>query len=256
MNKKIILYLALMVLGLYAMPNTVALFAGQHAFYSGMGVSCDKCHSDVLTQIEASGYVYQRHRAAAGNPNYTTYLSIGGTNYSNGVIKSYDGKTWIWNGNAWTNGTQTRLVNLDKNNDGINGDEICMLCHNATLTGSFTHSGIVVTVCDDDRCHGNRINAFNSPELLGSTSNITAAGYNLSKTNIHQPFYLGASNQSSSYAADTAFGPPGNANGSSGFTSRGHWTCEGCHTDTVADINIIQAPMYNHSDPNAAKNRY
>ncbi len=254
MNRKILLYVALMALGLYSIPNTVALFAGQHSFYSGMGVSCDKCHADVMSQIISGDYVYNKHKAAAANFNYTTYLSVGGTNYSNGVINAYDGKIWTWDpsAKAWNNGTDFKNVSIDTStNSGI-----CMLCHNATLTGSFTHTGIVVRVCDDDRCHGNRLNAFNSPEILRSTSNITAAGYNLSQANAHQPFYLDASNQSSGYAAATGFGQPGNANGSSGFTSRGHWTCEGCHTGTVVNVTIIQAPVFNHSDPNAAKRRY
>lgn len=257
MNKKILLYLGLMALGLYVMPNTVALFAGQHAFYSGMGVSCAKCHSDILSQIEASGYVYEKHRAAAGNINYTTYLSIGGTNYSNGVMNSYNGKTWTWNGNAWVNGTITRRVSLDKNNNGIiNGDEICLLCHNATLAGSIVHT-MVVRVCDDDRCHGNRNNYFNSPQLFNkATSNITAAGYNLSRQNGHQPFYLGAGNMSSNYEAPGGFGAPGNANGSSGFISRGYWTCAGCHTGTVVNATIVQASVYDHSVSDPVKRRY
>lgn len=258
MNKKILLYLALMAFSLYSIPNTVALFAGQHSFYSGMGVSCDKCHSDVMSQIISGDYVYNKHKAAAGNANYTTYLSLGGTNYSNGEINTYNGKIWTWTGSAWMNETETRLVKLDTNNDGIQGDEICMLCHNATLSGLSTHTGVVVKVCDDDRCHGNRNNFYNSPAIVGSTSNITAAGYNLSQANAHQPFYLDASNQSSGYATGLSFGQvQGNVNGSSGFISRGHWTCEGCHTGTVVNVTIIQAPVYNHSVSNpSAPKRY
>jgi hypothetical protein len=167
MNRKILLYLALMVLGLYVMPNSVALFAGQHSFYSGMGVSCDKCHSDVLSQLQSpdGAYVYNKHMAAARNTNYTTYLSLGGKAYDGSSITDYNNVVWSWNSSAraWQNGTDFKNVSIDTStNSGI-----CMLCHNATLTGSTTHSGIVVRVCDDDRCHGNRINAFNNPELLG-----------------------------------------------------------------------------------------
>ncbi len=247
MNKKILLYIALMVLGLYVMPNSLALFAGQHGFVSGMGVSCDKCHSDVITQMQISGYVYDKHRAAAANTNYTTYLSIGGINYSTGVIYSYDGKKWTWNGNVWVNGSDQRKVSLDKDNNGINGAEICMLCHNSTLTGSVAHSGIVVRVCDDDRCHGNKNNVYNNASLLGSTTRIMAAGSTMSRSNSHQSFYLEASNQSSGYAASSSFGQPGNANGSSGYTSRGHWACEGCHTESNVNVTLVGAPLFNHS---------
>lgn len=257
MNKKILLYLAIMVIGLYVMPNTVSLFSGQHTFYSGMDVSCEKCHSDVLSQIENSGYVYDRHKAAAGNTNYTTYLTLGGTDYSNDQITAYDGKIWSWTGSEWQNSSDTLNVNLDKDGqNGIDGGEICMLCHNASLFGSSAHSGIVVRVCDDDRCHGNRNNDTNSPEILGSSPNITAAGYNLSQANIHQPIYLSASNQSSRYTMSQTFGQPGNTNGSSSFISRGHWTCEGCHTETVINATITLAPVYNHSEAAGAPRRY
>ena len=257
MNKKILLYIALMAFSLYSIPNTVALFAGQHSFYGSAGVSCDTCHSDVMSQIISGDYVYNKHKAAAGNTNYTTYLALGGKTYNGSAITDYNGTVWIWDGTAWRNGSQTKLVRLDTDSTpGINGDEICMLCHNATLTGSTTHTGVIVRVCDDDRCHGNRVNAFNSPEILGSTSNITAAGKNLSQASVHQSFYLEASNQSSSYVASVAFGQPGNINGSGPFISRGYWTCEGCHTGTVVNVAIVQAPVNNHSDPNAAKKRY
>lgn len=259
MNRKILLYLALMVLGVYVMPSTVALFAGQHSFYQGLGLSCDKCHSDVISQLQ-SGASYEKHKAAAGNTNYTTYLSLGGKAY-NGSITAYDGTLWKWDSASgkWQNQSNLsdkRLVNLDRDGNGITGGEICMLCHNATLTGSTTHTGIIVRVCDDDRCHGNRNNSYNSPALFNkNTSNITAAGYYLSRENVHKPFYLDAGNQSSGYAAGLTFGEtPGNAYGD--FISRGHWACEGCHTGTAINATIIQAPVYNHSDPNAAKNRY
>lgn len=258
MNKKIMLYVALMAFGLYVMPNTVSLFAGQHSFYSGMGVSCEKCHSDVISQIQTSGYVYEKHRAAAGNANYTTYLALGGKGYSNGMITAYDDKIWSWNttAKAWQNGSNTLNITLDKDGNGIGGGEICMLCHNATLFGETTHTGTTVRVCDDDRCHGNRIYTNNSPQILGSFPNITAAGYNLSQPNAHQAFYLQASNLSSGYAAGITFGQtPGNVNGSSGFISKGYWTCEGCHTDTVVNVTIIPAPAFNHSvsTPSAPK---
>lgn len=258
MNKKILLYLALMVLGVYAMPNTVALFAGQHTFYSGTGISCDTCHSDVMSQLQGGVDVYNKHKAAAANSNYTTYLALGGKVYNGSAITDYNDNVWNWNSSAraWQNQSgELKNVSLDtSSNSGI-----CMLCHNATLTGSITHTGIVVRVCDDDRCHGNRKYFNNSPQLFNkNSSNVTAAGYYLSRTDVHDFFYLDSSNQSSRYMASFAFSPPdpGNINDSGPFVSRGHWTCEGCHTEVVVNITISEAPAYNHSDPNAAKRRY
>jgi hypothetical protein len=263
MNKKIMLYVALMAFGLYVMPNTVSIFAGQHSFYNVEGISCEKCHSDVLSQIEHSGYVYEKHKAAAGNTNYTTYLSLGGILYNDNSITDYNNIVWNWNTSErkWQNSSNpTEMVNvsLDTNRNGqIDSSEICMLCHNATLFGATTHTGATVRACDDDRCHGNMKYAYNSPLILGSSSNITAAGYNLSQSNVHQAFYLLASNLSSGYATGLTFGQtPGNVNGSSGFISRGYWTCEGCHTDTNVNIIILPPPSYNHSVSSPEKKRY
>lgn len=259
MNKKILLYLALMALGLYVMPNTVALFAGQHTFYNGLGVSCDKCHSDVASQLQP-GNSYEKHKAAAGNINYTTYLSLGGKAYNGSAITDYNDVIWKWDGTEWqnqSNPSEKILISLDTGGSpGIDGDEICMLCHNSTLTSLMMHTGITVRVCDDDRCHGNGNYFYNSPQLFNETiPNITKAGYYLSQPNVHQPFYLFASNQSSVYAAGQPFGlTPGNANGY--FISKGHWACEGCHTETGANNAIIQVYTFNHSDPNAASQRY
>ncbi len=254
MNSKIMLYVALMIASLYAMPDTLSLFVGQHTFYNGIGVRCEKCHSDI--QSEMNGYVYEKHKEAAGNPNYTTYLSLGGIDYSSNNITSYDGRIWSWNATAkaWQNGSELKNVSLDINRNGIiDGDEICMLCHNATLSGTTAH-GVTVRVCDDDRCHGNRNGSLNNPEILGSSANITAAGYNLSRTNVHQSYYLEAGNQSSRYVAVNAFGYPGNAKGS--FISKGYWACEGCHTDIIVNVSITPSPLYSHSDSNPVKKRY
>ena len=261
MNKKILLYLSLMAVGLYVMPNTVSLFAGQHTFYSEMTISCSKCHSDVLSQLQAGGS-YEEHKAAAANVNYTTYLSLGGISYANGNITDYKNTNWTWDGNAWQNSSnlsETRRVSLDTGGSaGIDGDEICMLCHNATLFGASVHTGVIVRACDDDRCHGNRNGTYNSPQFFNGTSwNVLAAGYYLSLPSVHQPFYLTASNQSSRYAAGDAagpaFGPPGNVNGS--FISKGHWACEGCHSEIAVNATISLPPPFNHSvsNPDAPK---
>jgi len=58
MNKKLaIVLIALVGIGLYALPQTMALFAGQHSFYNidptGNQVPCDKCHGDVQAELES-----------------------------------------------------------------------------------------------------------------------------------------------------------------------------------------------------------
>lgn len=57
MNKKLaIVLIAIVGIGLYALPSTVALFAGQHTFENidatGNQIDCIKCHGDVNTELQ------------------------------------------------------------------------------------------------------------------------------------------------------------------------------------------------------------
>lgn len=56
MNKKVaFILIALIGIGLYALPSTTALFAGQHSFVdiddSGNQIDCVKCHGDVQAEL-------------------------------------------------------------------------------------------------------------------------------------------------------------------------------------------------------------
>lgn len=60
MNKKLaIVLIALIGIGLYALPSTVALFSGQHSFENidatGNQIDCVKCHGDVKAEMDSSG---------------------------------------------------------------------------------------------------------------------------------------------------------------------------------------------------------
>ncbi len=58
MNSKILLLtIAVISVGLFAMPTTLSLFAGQHTFdKAGNNTICVKCHSDIQTEIQAGTY--------------------------------------------------------------------------------------------------------------------------------------------------------------------------------------------------------
>ncbi len=61
MNTKFSLALiALVGIGVFALPSTVALFSGQHSFYNidatGNQVPCTKCHGDVKAELSSSGF--------------------------------------------------------------------------------------------------------------------------------------------------------------------------------------------------------
>ncbi len=57
-NKVLLIALGIMAIGLVALPQTLALFVGQHNWYdtttSANGVPCAKCHYDVVQEISTS----------------------------------------------------------------------------------------------------------------------------------------------------------------------------------------------------------
>ena len=265
MNKIALLTIAIVSLALFVLPNTISMFVGQHTFEAG--VPCQKCHAAEYAELYGAPTI-DVHKRAANNTNYTTFLSVGGIEYnsSNSTILTIGGNEWVWNGTwdggngTWENGSEHKLVSLDFNGDGeIDGAELCHLCHNSSLFGIEGHA-VTVRVCDDDRCHGNRNHAYlgDATDLFADPENVTyvvTAGYNLSRANVHQPFYLNLSNQSSTYSAGSPFGHScGNAYGST--LSRGHWTCIACHSDVGTDVTLNPHPVYNHSDANAPQRRY
>ncbi len=262
MKRISLLYIANLALTASMMPNVMTVFASQHTFYSGAGLNCVTCHSDVRNQLDLENFVNTKHKQAALSHNYTTYLAIGGVSYNEtaGSITVADGAVWNWNGSFWINSSapsQYMNVSLDANKNGVVGsDEVCMLCHSRTLKGADTHAGTAfVSACDEDRCHGNRLYRYNEPDLLGIYENVTAAGYNLSLDNIHQEYYLTMSNQNSSYQAVDLFGyTHGNVNNS--YVSRGYYVCLGCHSDVSTNVMMILPETYDHGDINEPKGRY
>ena len=266
MNKIALLTIAIVSLALFVLPNTISMFVGQHTFEAG--VQCQKCHAAEYAELYGAPTI-DVHKRAANNANYTTFLSVGGIEYypSNSTILTINSNEWIWNGTwdggngTWENGSEHRLVSLDFSGNGeIDGAEICHLCHNASLFGIEGTHAVTVRVCDDDRCHGNRNHTYmgDATDLFSDPANVTyvvTAGYNLSRENVHQSFYLNLSNQSSTHPAGYPFGHScGNAYESA--LSRGHWTCVSCHSEIGTDVTLNPHPVYNHSDANAAPRRY
>lgn len=56
-NRTLLLLIAVILVGLFALPNALSLFSGQHSFdKAGNGTICVKCHSDVEAELDASSY--------------------------------------------------------------------------------------------------------------------------------------------------------------------------------------------------------
>lgn len=245
-----LLMIGVTALAVFVMPDILSLFAGQHNYFDQ--AKCERCHESEYDEIWLSSPARDAHRAAANNTNYTTYLAIGGKDYNrfNGTILTVEDKIWNWTDNSWINGTTSMLVSLDKNNNSeIDGSEICHLCHNASLTGKLGAHGITMRTCDDDWCHGNRNYVLNDPELFNTSQNTTVnVGMVLNESdNLHRDFYLSQSNESTGYASSEPFNHTmGNTAGN--YTSKGYWTCMGCHSKIQIEITIETDKPFNHTD--------
>ncbi len=56
-NRSLLLLIAVILVGLFALPNALSLFSGQHSFdKAGNGTMCTTCHSDVAAELSASAY--------------------------------------------------------------------------------------------------------------------------------------------------------------------------------------------------------
>ncbi len=246
----LLLMLGIISLAVFVMPDILSLFVGQHNYYD-QGI-CQRCHESEYDEIWLSSPARDAHIAAANNTNYTTYLAIGGKDYhpSQGTIDTVENKIWTWDSHSWTNSTTSIRVSLDKNNNSkIDENEICHLCHNATLTGKLGAHGITIRTCDDDWCHGNRNYVFNDPELFNTSQNTALnVGMVLNESgNLHRDFYLSQSNEPTGYASGEPFNHTmGNRVGD--YISKGYWTCMGCHSQVQIEITIKPDKRFNHTE--------
>lgn len=105
-NIKYLMVLAIAAVGMFAMPNLLATYAGTHtiednnpskyAGASGKQIDCTGCHQYIFdsagnTTSQNAGYNWNKHSAAASDTNYTTYLAYYGTNMN---TSSPDGGTY------------------------------------------------------------------------------------------------------------------------------------------------------------------
>ncbi len=98
-----------LAVGLFAMPSTLTLFAGQHTFNDGANVSCAKCHQDIINEAssQTGNFVHYTIMNSTSNSGraqcrvcHTTgnllnvpigkNTSTGGFNYSSPSNKSKD----------------------------------------------------------------------------------------------------------------------------------------------------------------------
>ena len=89
-NANVILVIAIIAIGLFILPSTLSMFAGQHSWYnpSERGIPCDKCH--FLEKEELMG------SSGPHSPNYgpTTHNSSANSNGTSGFV----GGSIFWGG--------------------------------------------------------------------------------------------------------------------------------------------------------------
>ena len=116
--KKILLLLAtILVIVMIIMPETIALFAGEHNWYdtiqNGNQVPCEKCHSDISSEISQPGTTNLVHKVMGCEQCHVTAAPN-----SEGLVQ----------------GVQFHAATTAS----------CIDCHNTTLLyGTFDHSTII-----------------------------------------------------------------------------------------------------------------
>lgn len=63
LNRNLLLFTAVITIGLFMIPNALSLFSGQHTFYAGEDVTCQKCHQDIYDELANAGST--AHRTSA-----------------------------------------------------------------------------------------------------------------------------------------------------------------------------------------------
>jgi len=202
-----LLLLATVVLGIYALPSAIAKFSGSHTWEIATGsnrvaqLKCTKCHYYIESEINA-----------AENGNVTNAATLhknaaGATNYIN------------------TSGAPLNFTN--PGNSTLS--RVCLMCHEVEqgsgVTG--THTKITIRVCTDIDCHGqqggvgdNSTTNASSCSQVWDENHCNVTGRINNSADAHYNFYRPLEKD---YAS-----PYGNENG--GNYRYGFISCMACHT--------------------------
>jgi hypothetical protein len=153
-GKHSLLIIAALAIGIFALPSTMSLFAGQHVWYDltpeGNNVPCEKCHADVKDELISSGV----HEDISCDGCHRTDQGVGG--YAEG------------SGTGSDPGKGAHAASTEE----------CMVCHGAH---NFTHDYLDRTYDTStcSQCHRGEIilaaaaggfNITNNPDDTGSNA--------------------------------------------------------------------------------------
>ena len=212
-NTKVLLLIAVFVLGIYILPSAVAKYAGSHTWELNetsrvTGLQCGLCHTYIVNEINSSitEDVMWKHRNASNNSAF-----VG----------------------------PTGVINISFTPQG-NLTDVCWMCHvvqneYAATTGG--HTKVVIRVCTDTDCHGDSSSGDNegmcevyTSGLSGANSSCNITGKISSTVDAHWNFFVPLEAIESSI---------GRENGSGNYGS-GFFACLGCHTHVGMDLNITR----------------
>lgn len=210
MNSKILLLtVAVIAVGLFALPSTMSLFSGQHTFYDGANVTCSKCHQDIADEL-----------ASSENKAHTSSSKLACEGCHKTDVDDSDGK---YNGANVSNGT------WGFNSSGTYGTVVfkahaavtveCLACHGYNPTSKF--SGVSAMITSSDEAHRIFYYESVSDKEIGDISQTTIAA--ASGTNF---IWYTQANQTAIKLKGT------------------NTACVGCHTHAVVNITWKRSVGY------------
>jgi hypothetical protein len=210
-NAKILLFISVLILGIYVLPSAVAKYAGSHTWEvnESAGVTalqCGLCHTYIKNEITG----------AINNDTMNAHMNAS-------------------NDSAYVGPGQT--INISNTPTG-SLDDVCWMCHiqelDATVSGG--HTKVVIRVCTDEDCHGDQVSddGVGSCEVFtsgfgGVNSSCNVTGKLNSSADAHWNFYRPLEGFNSTI---------GNEDG--GNYGMGFVSCMACHTHVGLDLNITR----------------
>ncbi|RJS80832.1 hypothetical protein CW713_07060, partial [Methanophagales archaeon] len=145
-NKVVLVAIAIVAIGLFALPSSVSLFSGQHTWYNlndqGNQLPCQKCHADIQAEMTSDGNGVHDHAPYIG-PGCKCHR-VNDTRITTGVASGDDG---------YTPGTKSHAAETIA----------CMICHEQgnqlagyPFAGGFNQSAIEASAGKTTPYHYNR----------------------------------------------------------------------------------------------------
>jgi hypothetical protein len=152
-NRIVLLALSVLAIGIFALPNTLSIFSGQHTFYNGTNVNCRDCHEDIYQELTWNG-------ATGESPPHTS------TDLLQCKVCHRTGQLPFMGSAGKKLGiTGTKKLNITTDPQAHAAVTVeCIFCHNEIVKNSST--GKQQELLGSQEAHGSYYNASNQTSLL------------------------------------------------------------------------------------------